>query len=198
MYVAQKMKLTVVHAKKKVKWSSTNSAVASVKKSGKTSAIITANTAGTAQITAKIGKKKLVCKVTVQNRPVTVWYDDAHANDFVARINAARTGASYSGFTTTDALTQIARAHAAALVTNFAKGSLAANQDEMVLKSNAYYAYTLETGENLMRYLNTYNGSTVTTQSYTKIGAACYKYKAWDAFVNTYVTTNYWCIVLEQ
>lgn len=148
MYVAQKMKLTVVHAKKKVKWSSTNSAVASVKKSGKTSAIITANTAGTAQITAKIGKKKLVCKVTVQNRPVTAWYDDAQANDFVARINAARNGASYSGFTTTDALTQIARAHAAALVTNFAKGSLAANQDEMVLKSNAYYAYTLETGEN--------------------------------------------------
>ncbi len=47
--------------KKKVKWSSSNKKVASVSKSGS----VKAKKKGTAKITAKVGKKKYVCKVTV-------------------------------------------------------------------------------------------------------------------------------------
>lgn len=46
---------------KKVKWSSSNSAIASVSKKG----LVTANAAGSAKIYAKIDKKKLTCKVKV-------------------------------------------------------------------------------------------------------------------------------------
>lgn len=54
--------LKVTNTKKKVKWSSSNPRVASVGSKGK----VTAKKKGTAKITAKIGKKKLVCKVTVK------------------------------------------------------------------------------------------------------------------------------------
>lgn len=46
---------------KKVKWSSSNAAIAAVSKKG----LITANAAGSAKIYAKIDKKKLICKVKV-------------------------------------------------------------------------------------------------------------------------------------
>lgn len=48
--------------KAKVKWTSSNKKVATVSKAGK----VTAKKAGTATITAKVGKKKLTCKVTVK------------------------------------------------------------------------------------------------------------------------------------
>ena len=48
--------------KSKVKWTSSNKKVATVSKAGK----VTAKKAGTATITAKVGKKKLTCKVTVK------------------------------------------------------------------------------------------------------------------------------------
>lgn len=47
--------------KAKVKWASSNKKVATVSKAGK----VTAKKAGKATITAKVGKKKLTCKVTV-------------------------------------------------------------------------------------------------------------------------------------
>ncbi len=48
--------------KAKVKWASSNKKVATVSKAGK----VTAKKAGKATITAKVGKKKLTCKVTVK------------------------------------------------------------------------------------------------------------------------------------
>lgn len=63
--VGQARKLSVKHLskkqKKKIKWSSSKKKVASVSKSGK----VTAKKEGTAKITAKVGKKKYTCKVTV-------------------------------------------------------------------------------------------------------------------------------------
>ena len=50
--------------KKKLKWSSSKKTVATVSKKGK----VTAKKAGTAKITAKVGKKKYVCKVTVKKK----------------------------------------------------------------------------------------------------------------------------------
>ena len=55
--------LKVTGTKKKPKWSSSKKSVAVVSRSGR----VTAKKAGTAKITAKIGKKKYTCKVIVKN-----------------------------------------------------------------------------------------------------------------------------------
>lgn len=55
--------LKVTGTKKKPKWSSSKKSVAVVSRNGR----VTAKKAGTAKITAKIGKKKYTCKVIVKN-----------------------------------------------------------------------------------------------------------------------------------
>lgn len=59
--VGKSITLKVKNNKKKVKWTSSKKKVAIVTKKGK----VTAKKAGKTKITAKFGKKKLVCKVTV-------------------------------------------------------------------------------------------------------------------------------------
>jgi len=63
LYVGEKLQLKVKNTKKKAKWSTSKKAVATVTKKGK----VTAKKKGTAKITAKIAKKKYVCKLTVKN-----------------------------------------------------------------------------------------------------------------------------------
>lgn len=62
LYKGQSKTLKVKGTKKKVKWSSSKKSVATVSKKGK----VKAKKKGTATITAKIGKKKYKCKVTVK------------------------------------------------------------------------------------------------------------------------------------
>ncbi len=62
MYVGEIAKLKVKNTKKKVKWSSSKKSVVTVSKKG----VVTAKKKGKAVITAKVGKKKLKCKVTVE------------------------------------------------------------------------------------------------------------------------------------
>ena len=62
LYKGQKKKLRLKGTKKKAKWSSNRKTVVSVDKKGK----ITAKKKGTAVITAKVGKKKYKCRVTVK------------------------------------------------------------------------------------------------------------------------------------
>ena len=81
-------KIKVKGTKKKVKWSSSNKKVATVK-NGK----ITAKKQGKATITAKVGKKKLKCKVTVKPQPPT----------------AKKLSATYYRATNTDALVAIVK-----------------------------------------------------------------------------------------
>lgn len=65
--VGKSYKLKLKNNKKKIKWSSSKKKVATVSKTGK----VKAKRAGTARITAKVGKKKYVCKVTVKNKKKT-------------------------------------------------------------------------------------------------------------------------------
>lgn len=58
----QTLQLKVTGTKSKPKWSSSKKSVASVSSAGK----VTAKKKGTATITAKIGKKKYTCKITVE------------------------------------------------------------------------------------------------------------------------------------
>ena len=62
--VGQKLKLKVKNSKKKVKWSTSKKAVATVSKKGK----VTAKKVGKANIIAKVGNKKLKCKITVKKK----------------------------------------------------------------------------------------------------------------------------------
>ncbi len=63
----EKVTLKVKKAKKKVKWSVTKGKkVIKLSKKKKASVVITGKKAGKAVVTAKAGKKKLTCKVTVK------------------------------------------------------------------------------------------------------------------------------------
>ncbi len=62
MTVGKTMQLKIKGTKKKVTWSSNKKSVATVSKKGK----VTAKKAGKATITAKVGKKKFKCSVTVK------------------------------------------------------------------------------------------------------------------------------------
>lgn len=64
IYVGKSVKLKVKGTKKKVKWSSSNKKIAKVTQKGK----VTGVKNGTAKITAKVGKKKYKCKVTVKKK----------------------------------------------------------------------------------------------------------------------------------
>ena len=64
LYVGKSVRLKVKGTKKKVKWKSSSKKVATVSSKGK----VKARKAGKTRITAKFGKKKLVCRVTVKNK----------------------------------------------------------------------------------------------------------------------------------
>ena len=63
IHIGEKLQLKVEGADKKVKWSTSDASVASVNKKG----VVTGKAAGKATITAKAGKKKYTCKVTVKS-----------------------------------------------------------------------------------------------------------------------------------
>lgn len=65
--VGKQVTLKVKGTRKKVKWSSSNKKVASVSSKGK----VKAKKAGKATITAKVGKKKYKCRITVKKKTAT-------------------------------------------------------------------------------------------------------------------------------
>lgn len=64
IYVGKTVTLKLRNNKRKVKWSTSNKKVAIVTKKGK----VTGKKAGKATITAKVGKKKYKCKITVRSK----------------------------------------------------------------------------------------------------------------------------------
>ena len=66
IYVGKTVKLKVKGNRKKVKWSSSNKKVAAVSSKGK----VKGKKAGKATITAKVGNKKLKCKIIVKQKSV--------------------------------------------------------------------------------------------------------------------------------
>ena len=66
MYVGGTFDLNITGTKKKVKWSSNNTKIATVSSSGK----VTAKAKGTATINAKVDNKNFKCKITVKSKPI--------------------------------------------------------------------------------------------------------------------------------
>ena len=75
--VGKTLKLSVKKAKK-VKWSSSNKKIATVNKKG----LVTAKSAGNAIITAKVGKKKLKCKITVKQNADQIYVCNTNTKKF--------------------------------------------------------------------------------------------------------------------
>lgn len=64
LYVGKSYTLKLKNIKNKIKWKSSKKSVATVSSKGK----VKAKKKGSCKITAKVGKKKYVCKVTVKKR----------------------------------------------------------------------------------------------------------------------------------
>ena len=70
LYKGKTYTLKVSGTKKSVKWSSSNSKIATVNSKGK----VTAEKKGSCTITAKVGNKKYKCKVTIKNNVSSTVY----------------------------------------------------------------------------------------------------------------------------
>lgn len=88
LIIGNTYKLKVRNTDKSVKWISGNPKVAEVSHTG----LVTAKKAGKTTITAKVGKKKLTCKVTV------ITMQDSYANKTIRRINKERRKYGYASF----------------------------------------------------------------------------------------------------
>ncbi len=97
LFVGKSVKLKVKNNKKKVKWSSKKKKVATVTKKGK----VTAKKKGTASIIAKIGKKKLKCKVTVKENKTA----DNRKATLVENFQRYQNGYNWSVYTLGEGLT---------------------------------------------------------------------------------------------
>ena len=88
MVIGSTYKLKVKNTKKTVKWTSSDKKVATVSSTGK----VTAKKAGTTIITAKVGKKKLKCTITV------VTMQESYRNSLIKKINTERRKYGYPSF----------------------------------------------------------------------------------------------------
>lgn len=98
LYVGKKATLKVKNTKKKVKWSSSKKKVAKVTKKGKRTAKVTAKKKGTTNIIAKVGKKKLKCKVTVKEKIV-------YKTQMVENFESYEIGTNWANYTLGEGLT---------------------------------------------------------------------------------------------
>lgn len=100
IYVGKTITLKLKNNKSKVKWSSSNKKVATVTKKGK----VKGKKVGKATITAKIGKKKYKCKVTVKNvsvkpiAPINIY--NANFDDIVQDVKKNGEFSTYGGYCT--------------------------------------------------------------------------------------------------
>lgn len=95
IYVGKTVTLKLKNNKKKIKWSSSNRKVATVTSKGK----VKGKKAGKVTITAKVGKKKYKCKVTVKrknnNRAMTVKEKIKRACITYGKISSNQSGTYY-------------------------------------------------------------------------------------------------------
>lgn len=99
LYVGKKLTLKVKNTKKKVKWSSSKKAVASVTKKG----VVKAKKKGKTVITAKIGKKKLKCKITVKQKVVKK--KTVYQSQMVENFESYTAGTDWENYTLGEGLT---------------------------------------------------------------------------------------------
>ena len=107
--IGKSYRLKVENTKKTVKWKSSNSKIASVSSKG----LVKAKKAGTVQITAKVGKKKLVCTVKV------ITMQKSYVNKTIRLINKERRKYGYASFDKNPLLQAAAQKRAKELAKKF-------------------------------------------------------------------------------
>ncbi len=109
MTIGSTYRLKVKNTKKTVKWTSSNPRVATVSSKG----LVTAKKKGTTTITAKVGKKKLTCKVTV------ITMQNSYASKTIRLINKERRKYGYASFDKNSLLQSAAQKRAKELSKKF-------------------------------------------------------------------------------
>lgn len=156
LYIGETHPLKVKNTKKKVKWSTSKKKVATVSKKG----VVKAHKKGTARITAKVGKKKLVCqvkvkKIEIQNSSASAAITNTSSKDSVAArqqkvlelVNRERAKEGKEALVLDSALCQVAMLRAQEIVTKFSHTRPNGTSCFMVLKE-AGISY-MSTGENI-------------------------------------------------
>ncbi len=109
MVIGTTYQLKIKGTSRTPKWSSGNTSVASVSKSG----LVTAKKTGTATITAKIGSKKYKCKITVKTQ------QDVYRTKLINMLNKERRKYGYASFDKNSLLHQAAQKRAKELSDRF-------------------------------------------------------------------------------
>lgn len=109
LVIGKTYKLKVKNATKTVRWTSSNPKIACVSAKG----LVTAKRAGTTTITAKVGKKKLTCKVTV------ITMQKSYENKTIRLINKERRKYGYASFDKNPLLQSAAQKRAKELAKKF-------------------------------------------------------------------------------
>lgn len=115
--VGKKITLKVKNNKKKVKWSSSREKVASVTSRG----VVRARKKGTAKITAKVGKTKYTCRVTVVKKTATTSRTQAsdYARQVLTLVNKERAAEGLAPLTLDKSLCDVAGARAKEITSLF-------------------------------------------------------------------------------
>ena len=121
----------MIHTEKSVKWSSSNPKGATVSKTG----LVTAKKAGNVTITAKVGKKKLTCAITV------ITAQESYINNTIRIINKERRKYGFSSFDRNPLLMSAAQKRAKELSEKILR-SIA----ELDKKHDFYYNVPIENG----------------------------------------------------
>lgn len=164
---------TNTNVSKKVTWTSSNSAVATVSASGK----VVAKKAGTANITATVGTKKATCKVTVKNTEKYVSTTAAYT-----QLNKYRTNAKLKGLTKDNALEKIAKQRAKELVTKYSHTRPNGTSCFTLVPGNLYKGENIARGQTSCAAVSTawYNSAghkaNMLSKNYKKVGIAGYEY----------------------
>lgn len=131
---------------KKVKWSSSKKNVVSVSKKGK----LTAKKAGNATITAKVGKKKYTCKVTVKNKVATVLTTaDKEKAEVLKLINKERKAQGLSSLKMDDTLNAAAGVRAKEIKKSFSHTRPNGENCFSILQEKKYEVEYYAAGENI-------------------------------------------------
>ena len=109
MVIGDTYKLKIKGTSKTVKWSSSNSRVATVSAKG----VVKAKKTGTATITAKVGSNKYKCKITVKTQ------QSAYRGTLISLLNKERRRYGYASFDKNSLLQQAAQKRAKELATRF-------------------------------------------------------------------------------
>lgn len=177
--VGKKSTLKVTYApanttdSKTVKWTSSNTAVATVSKG-----TITAKKAGTAKITAKMGNKTATCTVTVKAASAYV-----NTSECYTILNQYRTKAKVKTLKKDATLESIAKTRAKELVTKFSHTRPNGQRGINLIKGNVYKGENIAKGQTTCKAVMTdWNNSAghranMIKKNYTKVGIAGYKYK---------------------